>query len=142
MASSWYSTGIKAFLDGDVDLLADTIKAVLIDAADYIVNLTTDDFLADVVAGARATNGTGTLASKTTAIATNVITFDVADTVLTSVSGAGGPEPHEAVVVYKDSGVEATSQLLLYLELTAPVTPNGGNITLAWHSSGLGTITR
>ncbi len=138
MASGAYSTGIKALLDGDVDLLADTIKAVLVDAADYTVNLTTHDFLDDVGAGARATNGIGTLASKTTAISTNVITFDAADLTLTSVSG----DQSEAVVIYKDSGVEGTSQLLFYLELSSAVTPNGGNITLQWNASGLATFTR
>lgn len=136
MASGWYSTGIKAILDGDVDLLADTIKAVLVDSADYTVNLTTHDFLDDVAAGGRV--ATGTLASKTTTVATNVITFDAADTTLSSVTG----DVSEAVVIYKDTGDAATSQLILYLELTAPVTPNGGNIVLAWNASGLGTITR
>lgn len=138
MASGVYSTGVKAIMDGDVDLLADTIKAVLVDAADYVVNLTTHDFLDDVASGARATNGTGTLASKTTTIATNVVTFDAADLTLTSVTG----DPSEAVVIYKDSGSEATSQLIAYLELSSAVTPNGGNITLQWNASGLFTFTR
>lgn len=138
MASGVYSTACKAFMDGDIDLLADTIKAVLVDAADYVVNLTTHDFLDDVAAGSRATNGTGTLASKTTTVSTNVITFDAADLTLTSVSG----DQSEAVVIYKDSGVEATSQLIAYLELSSAVTPNGGNITLAWSASGLFTFTR
>ncbi|MCA0455661.1 MAG: hypothetical protein LCI00_16920 [Chloroflexi bacterium] len=138
MASGAYSTGIKAILDGDVDFLADTIKAVLVDAADYTVNLTTHDFLDDVPSGARATNGTGTLASKTTTISTNVITVDAADLTLTSVSG----DQSEAVVIYKDSGSEATSQLLYYLELSSAVTPNGGNITLQFNASGLATFTR
>ncbi len=138
MASGVHSTYLKAAADGDVDLLTDTIKAVLVDAADYTVNLTTHDFLDDVAAGARATNGTGTLASKTTTISTNVMTFDAADLTLTSVSG----DQSEAVVIYKDTGSEATSQLIAYLELSSAVTPNGGNITLAWSGSGLFTFTR
>lgn len=138
MASGVYSTYLKAAADGDVDLLVDTIKAVLVDAADYTVNLTTHDFLDDVAGASRATNGTGTLASKTTTISTNVMTFDAADLTLTSVSG----DASEAVVIYKDTGVEATSQLIAYLELSSAVTPNGGNITLAFSGSGLFTFTR
>jgi hypothetical protein len=138
MASGVYSTAVKAFVDGDIDFLADTIKAVLVDAADYTVNLTTHDFLDDVAAGSRATNGTGTLASKTSTISTNVITVDAADLTLTAVTG----DPSEAVVIYKDSGVEGTSQLIAYLELSSAVTPNGGNIVLAWNASGLFTLTR
>lgn len=138
MASGVYSTAIKAIMDGDVDLLSDTIKACLVDSADYTVDLTAHDFFDDVPSGARATNGIGTLASKTTSIATTVVKFDAADLVLTAADG----DPSEAVVIYKDTGVEGTSQLLAYLELTAPVDPNGGNITLVWHANGLFTFTR
>lgn len=136
MASAVYPIANDEFLNGDIDLAVDTIKAVLVDAADYTYS-NAHNFLDDVPAGARATNGTGTLASKTIGTVGNVTTFDAADTTLTAVTG----DPSEAVVVYKDTGAEATSQLIAYLELTAAVTPNGGNITLQWNASGLFTIT-
>lgn len=136
MATKVYPLGTKAFIDNDMDFSADTIKAVLVDAADYTYS-DAHDFLDDVAAGARATNGTGTLASKTVVRASNVITLDAADLTLTAVTG----DPSEAVVVYKDTGAEATSPLLAYLELSAAVTPNGGNITLAFSASGLVTYT-
>lgn len=139
MASGVYSTGVKAFIDGDVDFLVDTIKVCLIKSASYTVNLTTDDFFNDVTAGARATNGIGTLASKTSTISTNVITVDAADTTLTSVTGSG---TFDAVVVYKDTGTESTSQLIAYLELTSGITLNGGNVVLQYNASGLFTLTR
>lgn len=136
MASWVYPIANDEFLNGDIDLAVDTIKAVLVDAADYTYS-NAHNFLDDVPAGARATNGTGTLASKTIGTTGNVTTFDAADLTLTAVTG----DPSEAVVIYKDTGNEATSQLIAYLELTAPVTPNGGNITLQWNASGLFTIT-
>lgn len=134
MASGMYSKVLKTFADADIDFLVDTIKAVLIDSADYAVALDTHDFLDDVATGARATNGTGTLAGKTTVVVTATLTIDANDLVLTAVTG----DPSEAVVVYKDTGgAESTMNLIAYLELTAAVTPNGGNITLQWHANGL-----
>lgn len=136
MASWVYPIANDEFLNGDIDLAADTIKAVLVDAADYTYS-NAHNFLDDVPSGARATNGTGTLASKTIGTSGNVTTFDAADLTLTAVTG----DPSEAVVIYKDTGAEATSQLIAYLELSSAVTPNGGNITLQWNASGLFTIT-
>lgn len=138
MASGVYSTAVKAFVDGDIDFLSDTIKAVLVDTADYTVDLTAHNFLDDIPSGARATNGTVTLSSKTSTISTNVITLDAADPTATSVSG----DPSEVLIVYKDTGSEATSQLISYNELTSAVTPNGGNITFQLNASGIATFTR
>lgn len=126
MANALYDSGRNAFLTGDIDWVADTIKVVLVDAADYTVNLSTHDFLDDVPAGARV--ATATLASKTA-------TAGVADAADTTFSGVSG-DVSEALVIYKDSGVEATSQLIAYIDTATglAVTPNGGNILVQWDS--------
>lgn len=134
MASAWYPRGIEAAFEGDIDVLVDTLNVVLVDTADYTFSAAHED-LADVPAGARV--ATGTLGSVTSVYNTGVWTLDAADTTLTSVTG----DQSEAVIVYKDTGDAATSTLLLYLDLTSAVTPNGGNITLQYNASGLGTIT-
>lgn len=136
MASIWYPIAIDAIMEGDIDLLADTIKAVLVDTADYTYS-NAHNFLDDVPAGARATNGTGTLASKTSTVSSNVWTFDAADLTLSAVTG----DQSEIVIVYKDTGNEATSNLILKLDLSSAVTPNGGDIILQWNASGLATVT-
>lgn len=136
MASIWYPAGIDALMEGSVALLTDTIKAVLVDTVDYTYSNAHDN-LDDVPSGARATNGTGTLASKTSTFSSNVWTFDAADLTLSTVSG----DQSEVVIIYKDTGVESTSRLLLKLDLSSAVTPNGGDIVLQWNASGLGTIT-
>jgi hypothetical protein len=134
MASIWYPAGIDALMEGSVALLTDTIKVVLVDTGAYTY-VNTHDFLDDVPAGARI--ATGTLASKTSTFSSNVWTFDAADTTLSAVTGAES----EIVIIYKDTGVESTSRLLLKLDLASPVTPNGGDIVLQYNASGLGTIT-
>jgi hypothetical protein len=125
MANAFYKPGLKAFLDGGIDLLTDTIKVVLIDAADYTFS-DAHDFLDDVAAGARI--ATATLASKTT---TDGV-FDAADVTFTSVTG----DQFEAVIIYRDSGVEGTSELICYIDTGTgfPLTPDGGNIDLTFDS--------
>jgi hypothetical protein len=55
---------------------------------------------------------------------------DAADITFTTVTG----DQSEALVIYKDTGVEATSQLIAYIDTATglPVTPGGGNITVTW----------
>lgn len=122
MASGSYDAARKAFLDADIDLLVDTIKCVLLDA-DYSQNYVTHDFLDDVAAAGRV--GTPqTLGTKSTAAGV----FDAADVTFPAVSNATAVS---AVLIYKDTGVEATSAIIVRLEFTA-LTPNGGDIIVAW----------
>jgi hypothetical protein len=127
MANALYDKARKAFADGDIDLLNDTIKVVLIDAADYTVDLANHDFLDDVPSGARV--GTPqTLGTKSTTAGV----FDAADVTFSSVSG----DQCEAILIYKDTGTEGTSQLIAYIDSATglPVTPNGGDIQIQWDS--------
>ena len=125
MANALYDTGRNAFLNGDVDYTNDTIKLVLIDAADYTVNLETHQFFSEVASASRV--ATSTLAGKSTAAGV----ADANDTVFSSVTG----DQSEALLLYKDTGTEATSQLIAYIDTASaglPVTPNGGDITVTW----------
>lgn len=127
MANALYDKARKAFADGDIDLLSDTIKCVLIDAADYTVDLANHDFLDDVPSGARV--GTPqTLGTKSTTAGV----FDAADVTFSSVTG----DQCEGILIYKDTGTEGTSQLIAYIDSATglPVTPNGGDIQIQWDS--------
>jgi hypothetical protein len=125
MANALYKKGKQKFLDADIDWSADNIKIVLVDAADYTVDITNHEFLSDVAAGARVATS-GNLASKTSTAGT----ADAADVTLTAVTG----DPSEALIIYKDTGVAATSPLIAYIDTATglPVTPNGGDITVTW----------
>lgn len=127
MANALYDLGRQAFLDGDIDWAANDIKVYLIDVADYTVNLATDQF-ANVIAGAAKVATSGNLASKTS---TNGVA-DAADITFTSVTG----DPCEALVIWQDTGNQATSRLIAYIDTATglPVTPNGNNIDVIWDS--------
>lgn len=120
-----YTKARQAFLGAQIDLLNDTIKVVLIDTADYNVSLSTDEFLADVPPAARVATSPA-LSGKSI---TNGI-FDAADTSFSLVSG----DPCEAIIIYQDTGDEATSRLIDYQSsaLGLPITPNGADIDLAF----------
>lgn len=125
MANALYDKGREGFLDGSIDWDTNTIKVVLVDTADYIVNLATHQFLSDVPALARVATSPA-LTGKTVAAGV----ADAADVTLTAVTG----DPCEALVIYQDTGVEGTSRLIAYIDTATglPVTPNGGDITIAW----------
>lgn len=129
MASLLYEPWKAAVMQaGSNSSLGGTVVAYLVDAADYTVSAA-HDFLDDVAAGSRV-SGPITLANKTYS-ATGV--FDADDVVFTSVTG----DQSEAVILVISTGVEATSRLVAYVDSFAAVTPNGGNITVSWHASGI-----
>lgn len=127
MANALYDKGRQAFLSGDIDWLVDTIKVTLVDVADYTVSLTAHDFINDVPAGARV--ATGTLGTKTVDSPVGGVA-DAADVTFSAVTG----DPSEALVIWKDTGNEATSNLIAYIDTATglPVTPNGGDIVVQW----------
>lgn len=134
MANKLYPKGRQAFLDGDIDFSADTIKAVLVTSA-YTQNDAHDN-LDDVTGGARV--ATATLASKTSTDGT----ADAADVTYTAVA-AGSTVV--GIVLYKDTGTESTSKLIAWFDTKADTTAinvvtNGGDIVITWHASGIFTL--
>lgn len=125
MANALYDKGREKFLKGEISWNSDNIKVVLVDAADYTVNLSTHEFLSDVTLGGRVATS-GNLASKTTTAGV----ADAADVTFSAVTG----DQSEALVIYKDTGTASTSPLIAYIDTATglPVTPNGGDITVVW----------
>jgi len=126
MASALYPAYKELLLGAGLNLTSLAIKAVVIDTADYTYNAA-HNFLDDVAAGSRIATSSN-LASKTV---TGGV-FDAADVVINGVAG----DASEAVILYYDSGSEATSTLIAYLDgLTIQANP--GNLTIQWNASGI-----
>lgn len=130
MANALYTTfknNLLTLAATGVDFDApDDIRVILVDTADYTVNLATHDFLDDVPGAARvATSG-----NISTTVSGNVV--DGSDVTFSAVTG----DPSEALVIYKHTGTESTSRLIAYIDTATglPVTPNGGDITVTWDS--------
>jgi hypothetical protein len=133
--------GIESILDRNIDLAADTIKAMLVgtgytenkdhqfidegganDAIDHRIAGTTDQTIGSKVTGKDNTGDFGY--------------FDGADPVFTAVPGGATVAK---VVIYKDTGVTTTSKILGTLDVTDTAT-NGGDITIQFATPANGGI--
>jgi hypothetical protein len=129
--SQLYPTGKKKILDADIDLLVDEIRVALIDTADETYNAA-DEFHSDLTGAGIVASSSAGLTGKTT---TGGV-FNADDITMTSVTG----DTIEAIVIYKWTGASGTSPLIAWFDLSVPFTPNGSDITVVWHSSGLFAI--
>jgi hypothetical protein len=123
MANAIYTNAKNLMLTAGLDLSVVPITAVLVDAADYVFS-DAHTSLADVPAIGRLASAPLT----TIVVAGNV--FDADNILLNNVSG----DVAEAVILYHDTGVEATSSLIAYIDTGTglPVTPTGADIVITW----------
>ena len=135
MASALYPLAKQSFISQSpsIDLDTDTIKVALINVATDYTYSSAHQYMSSVTTYAGTTDQT--LGTKTVALGV----FDAADSTFTSVARSGS-KTVAALVVYKDTGVAATSPLIAYIDGFTPVTPNGGNIAITWNASGIFAI--
>lgn len=131
MANALYDTFKEALLNKEHDLDTDTIKASLIDSADYSFSASHTDYAGgtpDVAAGAKVAESSD-LPTKSI---TNG-TFDTGDFTWSSVTG----DQSEAIILWNDA--IANDALIAFYDtgMTGmPVTPNGGDINVTVNTSG------
>lgn len=119
-----------------IDFLSDTIRVMLTTSA-WAPNQDTNEFKSDVtneVVGTGYVARGAALASKTITVdaATNRVTFDAADT-----TWAGSTLTARRAVVYKDTGVDATSTLIGYIDFGVDKSTVGTDFTIEWNSEGI-----
>lgn len=125
MANTLYDFARQRFLEAQINWMTDTIKVLLVDTGAYTPQAAVHQYLADIPISARIA-GPVTLTSKTTSGGA----ADGADVTFISVTGAS----IEAIIIYSDTGTEATSPLIAYIDTATglPITPNGGDIIVTW----------
>lgn len=129
MSNQLYPKGREGFLAGDAAWDSDDFRVVAADAT-YTFS-TAHDFLDDVGAGARVATS-GALAGKTT-------TDGVADANDVTYTALAAGDTITQIIVYKHTGVEATSLLIAYYDTKADSTAisvptNGGDVVVQWSS--------
>lgn len=134
MANTLYDYCRQRFLEAQINWMTDTIKVILVSTSAYTPQTAVHQYLADIPVSARIA-GPVTLTAK----ATTGGAADASDCTFTSVSGA----TINAIVIYKDTGTEATSPLAAYIDTATglPITPNGGDIIVTW-DNGVNKIFR
>jgi carbohydrate-selective porin OprB len=130
MANALYPKFKESALQAGVNLSSGSVKALLVDLADYTYSAS-HQYLSDVaVAGRVATSG-----ALTTKTFTNGL-FDADNASFTAVTG----DQSEALIIFVDTGSAATSPLVAFFDTGVtglPVTPNGGDINITWNASGI-----
>ena len=124
MAAYFYDGGLEAFAAGDLDWDAHNIKAVLCKSG-YSASRSADNFLSDIVSGNRVAI-TGNLSGKT--LVDGVLDADDITIAAASFLNTG---PATQLVVYRDTGVEATSRLILRHDGTTMAGLSGSGYTHA-----------
>jgi hypothetical protein len=130
MANAIYPLYKQSLLDGDTltDINDLTVKVALIDTGAYTYS-GAHQFL---------TSLTGVVGTAQT-IANTTVTNGLFDGDNVTFSGVTGNSV-EALAIYIDTGVAATSRLVAFIDSGVsglPVTPNGGDITITWNVSGI-----
>jgi hypothetical protein len=125
MANALYLKAKEGFLNGSINMVANTITIALIDTGVYTYSSAHQ--YRNEISNSAVISST-TLANKTI---TNGV-FDADDATFSSVTGANC----EALIIFSDTGVQGTSRLIAYIDSATglPILPNGGDITVAFSS--------
>jgi len=125
MANALYSKAKESFLNGSINMIANTITIALVDTGVYTYSAS-HQYRNEV--SNSAVISSATLANKTI---TNGV-FDADDATFSSVTGANC----EALLIFQDTGIQSTSRLIAYIDSATglPILPNGGDISVAFSS--------
>lgn len=142
MANALYGLGLNKFARGEIAwqvAAGDTIRGMLVDSATYTPNMVTDEFFDDVPEASRFGNSGGHNrgdGAALTLIDPALGVCDGADVTITAVPANG---ILEYILLYKDTGVDGTSPLLLLIDTATglPITPNNGDIIIRWDAGAL-----
>jgi hypothetical protein len=140
MANTLYDYGRELFLIGDIDWRSDSIKVSLVDVGGtgYVFS-PTHKFYDSVASGTNIVAGPNTLNTVPRPVANGAADGDD----LTFSAVASGKPSIEAIIIFKDTGNNATSPLIAYIDTATglPITPNGGDIIVTW-DNGVNKIFR
>ena len=125
----------------NTSLASANIRVALVDTGTYTYSAAHQFYSS--LTGVATVNGAATTASTSQpALAGKSVSaagvFDANNLTFTAVTN--GSVTCEAIVIYIDSGVAATSPLLAYMDTgitNMPVTPNGGDVVITWNASGI-----
>lgn len=126
MANALYDLARQAFLSASptIDWDTDTIKASLVRSSAYTPNLATDQFISSVA----------TRVADSAALSAKTVLAGVADAADVTFTAVPAGAAVQYIVIWKDTTVAGTSPLIALIDTATglAVTPNGGDITIAW----------
>lgn len=138
MASTLYLKGIEQLLLGNIALESDTIKLKYMQTG-YTPAPTTESFLSDVSASEASGAPTETLASIDVRIdaANTRVEVDAADVTEASITCTTNK-----FIIYKDTGVAATSPLIACIDIAeGTLSPVDGTLAITFNAEGIFAVT-
>jgi len=137
MSNFMYNRGKKGIMDASIDLDNDTLKVLLIDnAGDYIPNPDHDN-VSDVVANEMSGGNYSRQLLANVAIteddSNDLSVMDADDVTFASISAGTA----KGAIIFKDTGNDATSPLIAWIDTNFPITTNGGDIIIQWSANGI-----
>lgn len=122
MSNAWFPKGLEHFASGDINFLTANIKAALVTSA-YVPGAT-DEFLS-VISGI-----SGAIVSRSGNLAGKSVTGGVLNCSNITINLVPTGHVIKYVVFYKDTGVDATSLLILIDDTgnNLPTTTDGGDL--------------
>lgn len=129
MANVLYPKFKQRSISGQIALPTDVVKVTLVTSG-YTYS-SAHEFYSSVTAGTRI--------ATSAALATKTVTNGVFDADDTSFPSVAAGSTGAALIVWVDTGTEATSALVAFIDIATglPVTTNGGNINVVWNVSGI-----
>lgn len=132
MASFVYDAALRAAFKGELNVLdtsgTATLSAILTSAT-YAANQTADVYLATIAAG----NRLATLGALSSVTVSGQFTLDAEDLQKSALSG----DAPTGLVVFVDTGSDATSLLVSYHTITPAYTPSGADVVFSIPTVGL-----
>lgn len=125
MANALFDPGREGFLDGTIIWSSGNIKVSLVRGYTFTAS---HKFLSDV------TGAGGTLVATSSNLASKTVTNGIADAADITYTAVAAGAAITSLVGYQDTGTPATTRLIFFLDSATglPVTPNGGDISVAW----------
>lgn len=139
VTASAYNDGKKKILDGTIDLNSDTIT-VSLHTSTYSPNIDAHTFFSDLTNELAASGGytaggkelAGKLVSADDSNDRGV--FDASDRIWPALTPSAG---FRYGIIYKDTGVAATSPLIAYIDFGTDQDPAGSDFIIQWHVDGI-----
>lgn len=136
VTASAYTAGIKSFVDHEFAWGGGSFKALLLKNT-YTLNQNSHVFVADVVSGSTEVTGGSyarvALTSVTDTAGTNLVNLLAADITFAAMTGTG----IRYMVVYQDSGSDATSKVICCVNFGTDIAPTAQTVTFNLSTAGL-----
>lgn len=143
MANAFYNQAKADLLNGDLDLAADDVRVLLLDAAGAYSFDADDQFVADLTPGSNEFSDTNYVRKALTGEAVSQddandrAEFSADDVTWTAL---GGTDEVGAIVIYKHVTNDADSRLIAFIDTTVPPLPHqttGDDFGVAWDAQGI-----